>query len=268
MANEFARAARQRHPRSLLMPSATPAGVRAAIARRALDPVYLIVGDDEAEMSRLAADITGLVEDELRAFNVERLYAGEKGVTAAAIVEACRQLPMMGDRRSSSCLRAERLLKPKRRGRGADEIGTDEASEPPSDLDALEEYLETAGAVDHARARRRGRRPLAPGRKDAPQERDGRRVLGPEAGEGHARVDLAAGGPRRRAAGPEGRRRRRAADRSRRPRGWSLNAPGRHRSTARRHRSAAALYGREAEDLRSPTCRRSSARRPRRTTGP
>ena len=42
------------------------------------DPVYLIVGDDEAEMSRLAADLSALVEDELRAFNVERLYAGEK----------------------------------------------------------------------------------------------------------------------------------------------------------------------------------------------
>ena len=64
------------------------AGVRAAVARRAPEPVYLIVGDDEAEMLRLAADITALVEDELRAFNVERLYAGDKGVTAAAIVEA------------------------------------------------------------------------------------------------------------------------------------------------------------------------------------
>ena len=29
-------------------------------------------------MSRLAAEICGLVEDELRAFNVERLYASDK----------------------------------------------------------------------------------------------------------------------------------------------------------------------------------------------
>ena len=44
-------------------------------------------------MSRLAGEIDGLVEDELRAFNVERIYAGEKGVTPAAIVEgpaSCR----------------------------------------------------------------------------------------------------------------------------------------------------------------------------------
>ena len=70
------------------MPSATPAQVRAAIARRALDPVYLIVGDDETEMARLASDLGTVVEDELRAFNVERMYGGDKGVSAAAIVES------------------------------------------------------------------------------------------------------------------------------------------------------------------------------------
>ncbi len=112
------------------MPSATPTAVRAAVARRALDPVYLIVGDDETEMLRLAADITAVVEDELRAFNVERLYAGDKGVTAAAIVESCRLLPMMSDRRVVVVLRGERLLKPKRRGRGAEEAGGDEGGEP------------------------------------------------------------------------------------------------------------------------------------------
>ena len=99
---------RERHPRSLLMPSATPAQVRAAIARRALDPVYLIVGDDDTEMARLASDLGTVVEDELRAFNVERLYGGDKGVSAAAIVESCRLLPMMSDRRVVVVLRGER----------------------------------------------------------------------------------------------------------------------------------------------------------------
>src|SRR3979409_1498047 len=83
----------------------TPADVRAAIAKRAIDPLYLILGDDEAEMARLAADLAGVVEDELRAFNMERIYAGEKGTTAASIVEAARQLPMMGDRRGVGGLR-------------------------------------------------------------------------------------------------------------------------------------------------------------------
>jgi hypothetical protein len=72
------------------MPAASPADVRTAIAKRAPAPVYLLLGDDDAELSRLAGDVTALVEDELRAFNVERLYAGEKGVTAASIVESAR----------------------------------------------------------------------------------------------------------------------------------------------------------------------------------
>lgn len=127
------------------MPSATPSDVRAAIKKRVLDPLYLILGDDEAEMGRLAADIAGVVEDELRAFNMERIYAGEKGASAAAIVEAARQLPMMGDRRVVIVLRAERLLKPKRRGKDTEE-GDDPDAEPAGDLDALTDYVQKPGA--------------------------------------------------------------------------------------------------------------------------
>ena len=94
------------------MPVLSPAAVRKQIAQRQPDPVYLIVGDDEAEMSSLATAIAGLVEDELRAFNSERLYAGERGVTPPAIVEAARTLPMMSDRRVVTVLRAEKMLKP------------------------------------------------------------------------------------------------------------------------------------------------------------
>jgi DNA polymerase-3 subunit delta len=125
------------------MPSMSAADVRAAIAKRNPAPVYLILGDDESEMLRLTADITALVEDELRAFNVERIYAGEKGNTASAIVEAARVLPMMSDRRVVVVLRGERLLKPKRRGKGIENEGDgDESEEPPSDLDALGEYVQ------------------------------------------------------------------------------------------------------------------------------
>jgi DNA polymerase-3 subunit delta len=124
------------------MPSASPADVRAAIAKRALDPVYLLLGDDEAEMSRLAAEISGVVEDELLAFNMERIYAGEKGTTAASIVEASRQLPMMGDRRVVVLLRGEKLLKPKRRGKAKDEDAEEADSVPAGDLDALGDYVQ------------------------------------------------------------------------------------------------------------------------------
>ena len=144
------------------MPSATPADVRALVAKRTPAPVYLIVGDDDAEISHLAADITGIVEDELRAFNVDRLYAGEKAVTPAAIVESARLLPMMSERRVVVVLRGERLLKPKRRGPAADaESSDDEDSEPATDLDVLTEYVQrpeptttlviTAADVDKSR---------------------------------------------------------------------------------------------------------------------
>lgn len=122
------------------MPSATPAAVRAQIAQRKPAPVYLIVGDDDAEMSRLAADFSSLVEEDLRAFNVERIYASDKTATGVSIVESARLLPMMSDRRVVVVLRAEKLLKPKRRGRPEDESPEDEA-DVPSGTDALEAYL-------------------------------------------------------------------------------------------------------------------------------
>jgi DNA polymerase-3 subunit delta len=124
----------------------TPADVRAAVKKGTLDPLYLILGDDEAEMTRLAGDISGVVEDELRAFNVERIYAGEKGATAAAIVEAARQLPMMGDRRVVVVLRAERLLKPKRKGKIDGATGEEGDIDTPSDLDALTDFVQKPGS--------------------------------------------------------------------------------------------------------------------------
>ena len=123
------------------MASASPAAVRTLIAQGRLDPVYLLVGDDEAEMSRIVADITATVEDELRAFNVERVYASDRGVTAIAIAESARMLPMMSDRRIVVVLRAEKLLKPRRRGRDAEEAAEEETESPAVDADALEAYV-------------------------------------------------------------------------------------------------------------------------------
>jgi DNA polymerase III subunit delta len=118
--------------------SATPQAVRKQLAQRKPDLIYLIVGDDQAEMSRLSADVSALVEDELRAFNLERMYAGEKGVTTASIVESARTLPMMADRRVIVVLRAEKILKPKRRGK--DDQPEDD-DEPAADVDVLEAYV-------------------------------------------------------------------------------------------------------------------------------
>ena len=120
------------------MAFATPQAVRKQLAQGKPDLVYLFVGDDQAEMSRLSADVSALVEDELRAFNLERMYAGEKGVTTASIVESARTLPMMADRRVLVVLRAEKILKPKRRGKD-DEPEDDD--EPAADVDVLEAYV-------------------------------------------------------------------------------------------------------------------------------
>ena len=123
------------------MPSLTPAAVRNQIAQQKPDSVYLIVGDDDAEMSRLAADLTGLVDDGLRAFNVERFYAGDKGVTPTTVVEAARILPMLSDRRIVTLLRAEKMLKPKRRGKVVEPAPEEDEAEPSSDLDVLDAYV-------------------------------------------------------------------------------------------------------------------------------
>jgi DNA polymerase-3 subunit delta len=132
------------------MPSATPSAVRAQLAAGRPAPIYLIVGDDDAEMQRLAADLSAIVEDELRAFNLERIYATDKGVNAASIVESARTLPMMSPQRVVVVLRAEKLLKPKRRGKTEDVVpdGQEDAAADGADAaasartsDAFEAYV-------------------------------------------------------------------------------------------------------------------------------
>ena len=127
------------------MPAATPSTVRAQIAQRKPAPVYLIVGDDDVETSRLAAEFASLVEEDIRAFNVERVYATDKGVTAGSIADSARLLPMMSDIRVVVVLRAEKLLKPKRRGK-ADEEAAEDDDEAPTEVDALDAYVRSPEA--------------------------------------------------------------------------------------------------------------------------
>jgi DNA polymerase-3 subunit delta len=102
------------------MPTSTPAAVLTQIAAGTPDPVYLLFGDDEIEKSALAAQFGDLVEEGLRAFNVERIHAGDLTTGdrlsegAASIAAAARTLPMMVPRRVVTVLQAETLLAPKR----------------------------------------------------------------------------------------------------------------------------------------------------------
>jgi len=119
------------------VPVATPAAVRAQIRSGAADAVYLLQGEDEVEKSGLAHEFEELVEEGLRAFNVERIHTGEitngdKLATAvSSLVSAVRTLPMMSPRRVVIVLQAHGLLVPKRESDAATRA-----------LESLEELLE------------------------------------------------------------------------------------------------------------------------------
>ncbi len=124
------------------MPALTPGVVRKQIEQGKPDPVYLIIGDDEVQMNDLANGLGDLVEEDLRAFCLQRMHATDKGVSASTIAQAAQTLPMLGDRRVVIVLHAERILKPKRKSKATDAVDADDGDgEPPGDLEALEDYL-------------------------------------------------------------------------------------------------------------------------------
>ena len=91
----------------------TPEVVRDQIARGTLAPIYLLLGQDEREKIDLATRLHGhVVEEDFRAFNVDRLYGGETSV--AAVIDAARTLPLMASRRIVIVQQAEPLLQPRR----------------------------------------------------------------------------------------------------------------------------------------------------------
>jgi len=103
----------------------SPSAVRQQIAAGAPDSIYLLQGEDDIEKSALAAEFSELVEEGLRAFNVERLYAGDMttgdrlAAGVAQLVDAVRTLPMMAPRRVVIVSQAETLLVPKRESEAA-----------------------------------------------------------------------------------------------------------------------------------------------------
>ena len=99
----------------------TPAAVHAHIVSGTLDPIYLVLGDDEHEKTELAAEFEEVVDEELRAFNVERFHGGD--VSLRTVLDAALTLPMMAPRRLIIALRAERMLEPKRESDSATRDG-------------------------------------------------------------------------------------------------------------------------------------------------
>jgi DNA polymerase-3 subunit delta len=101
------------------VPLVTPAVVHGQIASGQPEPLYVLIGEDEAEKSAVAADFGSLVDEGLAAFNVDRLYGAETSVDE--LIEAANTLPMMSTRRVVIVLEAEKLLTPKRESKAAEE---------------------------------------------------------------------------------------------------------------------------------------------------
>jgi DNA polymerase-3 subunit delta len=98
----------------------TPAAARAQIAAGAIEPLYLVTGDDEAEMSTIGAALAETVDEDFRAFNVQRFYGTDPGSTVAAVLDAASTLPLLAARRVVILLQAERALA-SRKAKGADQ---------------------------------------------------------------------------------------------------------------------------------------------------
>jgi len=120
------------------LPVASPADVRKQIASGKVAPIYLILGADDAAKIGLAGEFLELVDEGLRAFNVDRLYGGE--TTAAAVVDAANTLPMMVPRRVVLFVHAERLLSPKKESKASPK--KESKANPKDDSDAVSRDLE------------------------------------------------------------------------------------------------------------------------------
>jgi DNA polymerase-3 subunit delta len=79
----------------------------------------MLVGEDDTEKASVAAEFAELVDEGLRAFNVDRLYGGDTKVDD--LIDATATLPMMAPRRVVLILEAEKLLIPKRESKAAEE---------------------------------------------------------------------------------------------------------------------------------------------------
>lgn len=101
------------------MPQLTPAALRTQIASGSIGPLYALVGEDDAEKAAVAGEFTEMVDEGLRAFNVDRLYGGDADVDD--LVQASATLPMMAPRRLVIVVEAEKLLIPKRESKAAEE---------------------------------------------------------------------------------------------------------------------------------------------------
>src|SRR6187549_1724195 len=128
------------------MPAIDTSALRKQIQSGALAPVYLLYGEDVRLIEQLVDAIEATVDPADRPFAVERVYAGEAGGGPVDISSAANAFPMLGDRRIVIVLRAEKFLKPARKGGAAADEDADDAADAEDggafDLAPLEAYID------------------------------------------------------------------------------------------------------------------------------
>jgi len=101
------------------VPVLSAAILRKQLAAGETDPLYMLVGADDLEKSAVASEFAEMVEEDLRAFNVERMYGGETKVDQ--LIDAANTLPMMAPRRVVVVAEGEKLLMPKRESKASEQ---------------------------------------------------------------------------------------------------------------------------------------------------
>ncbi len=110
--------------------------LEAQLAAGELQPIYLVVGDDEIEKDDIARAFQAAVPEDAQAFAFERRSALD--TDPATIVNSARTMSFLGDRRVIVVTRAEKWFSGKRKG--ADDAPPDDGDDDGGDF--LEAYFD------------------------------------------------------------------------------------------------------------------------------
>ena len=137
-------------------PRLSPAAIEQQLASGRVQSVYLLMGPDDEAKASLVARLAETVDEDLRAFNFDKVYPAEQRDEARKqfwnLMQLVRTLPLMSPRRIVVVAQAERLMpifkladdeapveRPDKSGRRARKSVAKAAGE--AELEALEQYL-------------------------------------------------------------------------------------------------------------------------------
>jgi DNA polymerase-3 subunit delta len=120
------------------MPALTAEALEAQLAAGELQPLYVVVGDDEGEKDAVARAFQATVPEEDQPFAFQRFSALE--TDPGVVVNSARTPSFLGNRRVIVVTRAEKWFSGKRKG--GEEGAADDDDAGPGAADALEAYLE------------------------------------------------------------------------------------------------------------------------------